>query len=97
MPYRPTERTRFRPCDPVQARQIGDHTAQIIAEMRRCLTLEQLQSQARDWGLYADGAGVANQIRDHVRSVVNDVAISIKAKRVVRDPTGEAARDHDRS
>jgi hypothetical protein len=87
----------FRPTDPVQARQIAEHTAHAIAEMRRSLTLDQLGARHRDWTLYADGVGVAPQIRDHVRGVVNDVAISIKAKRVVRDPTGEAARDHDRA
>lgn len=85
----------IRPTDPVEARQIADHTAHAIAEMRHSLTLEQLHTRHRDWTMYADQMRVAPQIRDHVRGVVNDVAISIKARRVVRDPTGEAARDHD--
>jgi hypothetical protein len=35
--------------------------------------------------------GVVSQIRDHVQGAINETAILIKARHVIRDPTGEAA------
>jgi len=80
-----------RPADPVEAKQIAEHTVMALADIRHCTSLDDLMARYRAWEAYADGMSVVSQIRDHVRSAVSETAITIKARRIVRDPTGEAA------
>lgn len=95
MSQRPTDRWQRkaprRTTDPVEARQIAEVTVQALQDIRASVTLEQMMATYRNWQSYAESMGVAAQIREHVRDAVNEVAITIKARRAVRDPTGEAA------
>lgn len=81
----------FVPTDPVKARQIAEHTMGVIVGIRHAATLDQLNARAGEWQSFADAMGVVKPIRDHVRDAINETAVHIKARRVVRDPTGEAA------
>jgi len=81
-----------RPTDAeVKARLIREQTEMVLAELRRCQEMSELIAKYRTWQAYADENGIAKPIRTHVRDAVNETAITIKARRVVRDPTGEAA------
>lgn len=81
----------FRPTDPATARAIADQTVQALADLKRSLTLEQLHSRHREWIAFADAFRVVPQIREHVRDEVRNLSVALKAKRIVRDPTGEPA------
>lgn len=81
----------YQPTDPVKAKQIAEHTARVLEGIRHSATLEQLDARVAEWNSFANSMGVVSQIRAHVQGAINETAIHIKARRVVRNPTGEAA------
>lgn len=81
----------YQPTDPVKARQIADHGMRALEGIRACVTLDQLDARVSEWDSFANSMGVVKQIRDHFREAINETAIQIKARRIVRDPTGEAS------
>lgn len=81
----------YQPTDPVKAKQIAEHAVRVLEGIRHSATLDQLNARVAEWRSFADAMGVVSQIREHVREAINETAIHIKARRVIRDPTGEAA------
>jgi pyridoxal/pyridoxine/pyridoxamine kinase len=80
-------------CDPVKAKQISDHTTEVLRQIRACDRLEHLDMIVAGYDQYAKSMSVVAAIKAHVREAVEETAINIKARttspRVVRDPTGE--------
>lgn len=68
------------PCDPVKARQIALHVESVLAQIRDCQTLPQLEMIFEGFGAYAKTMAVVTQIRDHVRTAFNETATVIKAR-----------------
>lgn len=88
-------RKPFEPTDPVKAKQIALHTEGVLAQIRECTSVGQLEKLHKGYAAFVDTMGVVKPIRDHVQTAFNETATMIAARernaRVVRDPTGERA------
>lgn len=74
--------------DPVKANDIAAHSCEVLRIMRAATTKERLDEMYLGWVTYADQMRVCQQIRDHMLGAATEIAADIKARRVVRDPTG---------
>ena len=77
--------------NPFEAREIAEHGVYVLREIRSAPTIDRLNELFSGWLAYATQKHVCPQIREHLSGAYAEVSRDLKAKRVVRDPTGEAA------
>lgn len=72
-------RKPFAPTDPVTAREIALHTAEVLRSIRASLTADDVETFRAGYARYAEAKDVAPAMREHVEIAARETMTTIKA------------------